>query len=44
MVLALLASVVTLVNPFIGTKGTDHCFPGAARPFGAYNPKGVIRW
>ena len=34
MVLALLASVVTLVNPFIGTKGTGHCFPGAAHPFG----------
>lgn len=22
------------VNPFIGTQGTDHTFPGASRPFG----------
>ena len=34
MFVSLLASTLTLVNPFIGTKGAGHCFPGAAHPFG----------
>ena len=27
-------AVAAFVDPFIGTKGTGHCFPGAAYPFG----------
>ncbi|MFY8003676.1 MAG: glycoside hydrolase family 92 protein, partial [Chitinophagaceae bacterium] len=26
------------VNPFIGTKGTGHCFPGPSMPFGMVQP------
>lgn len=31
--LAALLAVAAFVDPFIGTKGTGHCFPGAAHPF-----------
>ena len=26
------------VDPFIGTDGTGHCFPGPSRPFGMVQP------
>ena len=29
------AQVAQYVNPFIGTEGMGHCFPGACAPFGA---------
>ena len=32
--LALLSSIVSLVNPFVGTDFHGHTFPGAAYPFG----------
>jgi putative alpha-1,2-mannosidase len=31
----LLSSIVDYVNPFIGTSGMGHTFPGACAPFGA---------
>lgn len=30
----IMVNAVTAVNPFIGTKGTGHTFPGAVLPFG----------
>ena len=37
----------SLVNPFVGTQGDGHTFPGAACPFGATQPSpvtGTHRW
>lgn len=31
-------SPTTLVDPFIGTDGTGHCYPGPCRPFGMVQP------
>lgn len=32
------AARLTEVDPFIGTDGTGHCFPGPCRPFGMVQP------
>ena len=32
------ARLTRLVDPFIGTDGTGHCFPGPSRPFGMVQP------
>ncbi len=31
-------SLTSFVDPFIGTDGTGHCFPGPSRPFGMVQP------
>jgi len=31
-------SLTAYVDPFIGTDGTGHCFPGPSRPFGMVQP------